>query len=256
MDPGNVLCWGCRCNVAKFFCPCTKPETVLCEGCLGKHMSQGLVLAHQIRPLATLAYSKNPRALERLTGLSRVREEAQQSYGEVDRAIAELYAKVQETIEALQALYWEKVAQLQEIKTTLAREIQLGLDEVERTVAEERPLLTTQFGPLFRRCTEKTVPLKLFYYTIESCSALALLCFNFKLATFQEPTRLAGVYNDQAFLYDVKTQQITKHTLSHNFGRGGSYVELDKDTLLCVGANPASYSVPCPPSPLPDVMQE
>ena len=200
---------------------------------------------HQSRPIDILPYYKHPSSLARFTALTRVKTEAQQSLGEVDRAIAEITVKVQEVIDCLQAMCREKVEQLQDMKATLAREIPLGLEEVESTLTQESPILNTQFGPLFRELTERTAPLQLFSYTIELCSPLALIRFHPHLANDQKrfPTSLAGVYEDKAFLYDIGTQQITRRTLAHNFGTSGSYAVLDKDTLLCVGANPASSDV-------------
>lgn len=51
---------------------------------------------------------------------------------------------------------------------------------------------------------------------------------------------MAGVFNSSAFVYEIQSQLLSKHTLSVNFSQGGSYVQVDKDTLLCVGAGPAS----------------
>ena len=218
---------------------------MLCETCLGKHISQELMRAHHTRPIALMLHYKNPRCLERMTALRRVRESAQRSLLEVDRAISELDAKVQEMIDSLVALRATKVEQLQVLKATLAREVPLGLEEVERTLPEERPLLTTQFGPLFRECTQRTAPLRLFTYSLEACSPLALLHFRFQLEATQQllPASFAGVYHDQAFLYDVGTEKITRKTLSVNFGTAGSYIHLDRERLLCVGAQPASSAV-------------
>ena len=221
----------CGRSAAKFFCACTAPETLLCENCLGKHMSQDLMLVHQTRQIELLRIYKNPQGMERMAALRKVREEAMQSIQEVDRAITEFSTKVQELIVALTVLRATKVEELQGVKATLAREVPCGLEEVERTLAEERPLLTTQFGPVFRERIDKPAPLSLFAYTMETCSSLALLRFH--LANSQEISRFAGVYEDKVFLYEVESQRITQHTLSLNFGMGGSYVEVDRDTLLC-----------------------
>ena len=55
--------------------------------------------------------------------------------------------------------------------------------------------------------------------------------------------RFAGVFEDKAFLYNTESQQLTRATLSVDFSVGGSYVELSRDKLLCIGGQPASSGV-------------
>ena len=145
--------------------------------------------------------------------------------------IEEVTAKVEELRTALEVLYSEKMQELQEMKA----HVSASLEEVERTLAEEQPPLTTKFAPHIRHCTEHSAPLHLFTCSVSSSPALLQLTL--------QPTTLAGVWCNTAFLYEVQSQQLTKHTLSVNFGYGGSYIECDKDTLLCVGGFPASSKV-------------
>lgn len=55
--------------------------------------------------------------------------------------------------------------------------------------------------------------------------------------------KLVGVEKNQAFLYEIQSQRLTKHILSVDFNDGGGYVEWDRDKLLCVGARPPSSAV-------------
>jgi hypothetical protein len=55
--------------------------------------------------------------------------------------------------------------------------------------------------------------------------------------------KFASVYNNQVEVLDLRTQQTTQHTISVNFSVGGSYLELDRNTLLCIGARPPSSAV-------------
>jgi hypothetical protein len=41
----------------------------------------------------------------------------------------------------------------------------------------------------------------------------------------------------------VPSQQITSHDLSVNFGEGGSHVQIDRNTLMCIGAESPSSNV-------------
>lgn len=55
--------------------------------------------------------------------------------------------------------------------------------------------------------------------------------------------KFAAVYFNKVELYDFATQQSTRHSLSVDFGDGGSYIELDANTMLCVGGFPPSARV-------------
>ena len=56
------------------------------------------------------------------------------------------------------------------------------------------------------------------------------------------PTSMAVVWLDQAYLYDTQARLVSKHTLTVNLG-GGSYIQVDSNTLLCVGTHPAPCAV-------------
>ena len=96
---------------------------------------------------------------------------------EVERAITEVTARVQELQAALTVLGTEKIRELQEMKVFLGREITTSLEEVERTLAEEKPVLVTQYAQVIRERIENISPLHLFACTIETCSPSALLVF-------------------------------------------------------------------------------
>jgi hypothetical protein len=162
---------------------------------------------------------------------------------EVDKAIAELSATMEEIKAALLALFTEKMNELQEIKGNLMREIPAALEEVERTLPEEQPILITEYSALIRESTERSSSLQIFTCTVKACPPQSFFSVNYHFASPPPPERLAGMYNNQAFLYDIQSQQISKRTISVNFGSGSSYVVVDYNTLLCVGAVPASYEV-------------
>lgn len=245
MDQDNKLCISCSRGVAEFYCSCTDPATFLCEGCLGKHSRLASLKGHQTWPVSLPQSSKNPLYSARLQALPLVREEAMGCIGEVERAITEVTARVQELQAALTLFGTEKVRELQDMKVFLSREISKALEEVERTLAEEQPLLVTQYGQVIRQRTESMAPLHLFACTVEICPPQALLRIAPRLITAQElnSTQLTGVFGNQAFVYDLGSQQIARHTITVNFGGGGSYVEVDRHRLVCVGADPASPAV-------------
>lgn len=151
--------------------------------------------------------------------------------------------------------YFEnKINELKKHRISLSKNIAAALEEVGLSLADEQPLLLTKYGSLFRKCTENAgvFPGPSFNLSISSINAingeLGVLTGREIISVrcdFDQdlPARLTGVFNDCAFLYDVAEQQLSRHTLSVNFNNGGSYVELDTNTVVCVGANPPSSAV-------------
>lgn len=88
-------------------------------------------------PLSALPNYKNPRFLGRLKTFPKVHEEALGTVREVERVMEELTSKVEELRTTLNAVYSQKMQELQEIKTNLTMQIPVALEEVERTLAEE-----------------------------------------------------------------------------------------------------------------------
>lgn len=56
-------------------------------------------------------------------------------------------------------------------------------------------------------------------------------------------TRFIGIWSDTAFLYEIQTQLYSIHTLSLDFYGGGTFIEIDRNTMLCVGGLPALSNV-------------
>lgn len=55
--------------------------------------------------------------------------------------------------------------------------------------------------------------------------------------------KFAAVYFNKVELYDFASRQSTRQNLSVDFGDGGSYIELDENTMLCVGGFPPTARV-------------
>lgn len=53
----------------------------------------------------------------------------------------------------------------------------------------------------------------------------------------------AAVWGNEVIRYHLKSQQTINFRLPFDFGKGGSYVALNRTALLCVGAEPASTDV-------------
>ena len=58
-----------------------------------------------------------------------------------------------------------------------------------------------------------------------------------------QKSKYVAIYMKSLETFDLRTQETTRQELSVNFNIGGSYIELDNDTWLCVGGQPASNAV-------------
>lgn len=201
MDQGNCVCAMCHTNTPNVFCQCTTPEVFLCMGCLGKHVINNTRKEHATRPIEELPYYKIPGYFTRLdtrkATFPRVKEQAWKTVGEVDRAleeynravewviadysarvedevrdlqqrVARLVAQAENAISDLRAQATEQVAKLNSLKTELVSVIQNALSEVERTIAEDKPQLSSQYAPEFRQFTETAQSFHLFSFQIQT----------------------------------------------------------------------------------------
>lgn len=271
MNPENSLCASCRRKEAEVFCACISPESLLCGDCIRKHIISNPWKEHTTRPLSLLHSYKIPGFFPRLEArreaFPKVREEALKSLQSIDKAIVEFSALVEQTLKALIAHKEATTTKLCETQTYLSREVQYALEEVERTLGEDQPRLATLYGPAFRAMTEQLHSFQLFSFTLSSTTPQSLASIQTHIIPPQDllagykspivdipspptqtakkplPPCLAGVFKNTLTLYRVETQQTTRHTLSIDFGAGGSYAMLDQSSLLCVGSYPASCSV-------------
>lgn len=246
MDQENRLCAICRDRTAEVFCPCTRPETFLCLNCVSPHMVKNKGKLHTTWTLDQLPYYNIPghfeRTQHRIEALAQVRELAWSSVGQVDWLIEQYTTETEQAIQTLQTQLYRTVADLNELKAELTGFVQSALQEVEQTLMDDWPQMRSQYGSAFRQLVENPQPVELFVYTK---TALSLPVLAARVLPPEEIYRdkFASVYNNQVEVLDLRTQQISQHTISVNFSVGGSYLELDRNTLLCLGARPPSSAV-------------
>lgn len=271
MNPENSLCASCRRKEAEVFCACISPEALLCGDCIRKHIINNPWKEHTTRPLSLLRSYKIPGFFPRLEArreaFPKVREEALNSLQSIDKAILEFTALVEQTLKDLLTHKEATTTKLRETQIYLSREVQFALEEVERTLGEDQPRLATLYGPAFRAMTEQSHSFQLFSFTLYSTAPTSLVSIQPRITPPQDilagsknavvelpsippqiakkplPPCLAGVFKNTLTLHQVETQRTTRHTLSVDFGAGGSYSMLDESSLLCVGSYPASCSV-------------
>jgi len=251
MHADNVLCFNCQSSAPHVFCACTTPETVLCDSCMSKHVRNNPRVPHSTQPLDQLPYYKISGYYDRLQvreeAFPKVKVQALKSVEDIDRAVKDYTAQVEKFIWELIAHSQKVITELKETQAMLRSEVQSALEEVQRTLKEDKPQLSTRFGAALRDLAQIPRTFQLFSYSLKAtASPQSLVPLQTQLAAPQDlfiPVKFAGVFKDKAFLYDVVSQRITQHTLSVNFDSGGSFVEVDKSRLLCVGARPASSAV-------------
>jgi len=187
MDPGNRLCLECGMRTAELFCTCTDPETFLCEQCLPKHSKKRSRTGHPTWPISDLLSYKDPRYFDRQEAFPTIQAQARQGVTEVDRAVAEYSALVERVIKEIRTSSNRVIEQLKGIKTTLSADVESALEEVERTLAEQQPLLRSKYGGVFRALVEKPAPFQLFLFSPPTCSvstqSLLTLEFHLRLPT-------------------------------------------------------------------------
>ena len=305
MNSGNELCALCKEKTAEVFCPCLRPVILLCATCVSHHLIKNQGLLHTTWTLDKLPHANVPGLLERLqqrTGaLVQVRGHAWNSVEEVDKAISQYGKSVQQVIDGhttkteLEILDMQKrieqtilkakkvirdisvqsqrqTEELQRMKTELTEEVQKALEEVEKTLADDKPRLTSKYGPAFRQLLENAQSFQLFSFHIQT-STVPTVTLITQIHSAQEimaarsPTKnhenqFAAVFGNKVETFDLKSRQSTRFTLSVNFGVGGCYIRLAENSLICIGAYPPSTGVhsldlnsqkltPLPPLPTP-----
>lgn len=214
---------------------------------MGKHNLNNPGFPHAVRPLEQqVYYQPNDRVPTRKETFSRVRQQALQSVEEVNKAITKYSALMEK---AIWDLVFESDTLLRQLKDTelkLRNDIEAALEEVERTLGEDRPRFTSFYGPVLRDMVETSRTAPLFSYSLHVSPLSCPVTLQYQVASPHEllqAERLALAFGNKALLYDIQSGQISRSTFSVDFGGGGSFIELDKNTLLCLGAVPASAAV-------------
>jgi len=201
MLPSNGIYNECRRKSPKVFCQCSSPEVLLCKACVGDHIVKNPGKGHETRPIEELSYYKIPGHFDRLQTrretFPRVKEQALAGVGEVNRALSEYTAAVERgiveftakverevaeteqriaqlitesksTLRNLREECEEQIAKLKKLQRDLQGEVETALEEVERTLAEDTPHLTSHYSPVLRQLTETFRSFQLFTFSIQT----------------------------------------------------------------------------------------
>jgi len=120
---------------------------------------------------------------------------------------------------------------------------------VEQTLEAEHPQLNSKYGYAFRHLLENVQSFSLFSFKIETKPTPTVSTRIYSpeeiVAQDERPavpddnlrSKFAAVFGKTVELYDLQTGESVKQTISVDFGKGGSYIELNRNTLLGVGAS-------------------
>jgi len=99
-----------------------------------------------------------------------IREQARGKVARVDRAIEEYRAVVEKLVDDIMKTAGATVDQLVALKVQLGQDIEGGLEEVEKSLAEAEPRLRSKYGPVFRALVEKPAAFQLFSFSVPTCT--------------------------------------------------------------------------------------
>ena len=265
---GNKTCEFCQSCEASHFCNCVQPPALFCLDCCGRHSAKFPRTIHHAIPIAAL--SQNPNEYKRRSKtITKATVELRKNIERLEQCHREFADMMQKCIAFLTEYRELWLQRLQLEKENLQQAIEAAIQETTDCLDKDMKPVSPLARAIWSVPTEE---LEVFSYSVNPPSLQTLceswafyqnylqsLCERFSQSPLQEEVKeeslrrsstmdtpsdvFAAVFEDKVELYDLNTQQSTRHTLAVNFGIGGSYLALDKRTLLCLGANPASTAV-------------
>ena len=202
---------------------------------------------HTTWPIDQLPYYKVPgyaeRVQARLEQFPLVRTQALEQVTLVDKAIEELTEAIENVIGELLQYRNKTIGELRTLRTELDRETETALEEVERTLVEDQPQLTSRLGSMFRGMAEHLQPLELFSYRLSTASALTVVTFTSQLHLSQvevevEASRLASVTESSLRFFDFQNKawkrplQLNPHIQADSNSR---WVALENGSVFICG---------------------
>ena len=227
------------------FCPCTGREVFLCTEHIQQHItSKGAT--HQILNLKVISEYKAPGYFDRLRvrqqSLPEVRDSARENIVNLERNLDKYREQTEKMMWTMMQSTKQALRTLEEIRSELTREIEAAVQEVERTIDEDNPVLITRYGPLFRQLTNKPKPITLFTLTVPDFPEFSGMQLLSQKASTVSSEYLATAYGDKMSLHNITTSHCDRRSLTIDFHEGGSY-HGEGNWLLCIGGSPATSRV-------------
>jgi len=246
----NTMCQTCEVTEASHFCKCTLPPTFFCLDCCGLHHVKYPRAIHQIMPFAVIG--QNPEVyVSKTECLTKGAAELRSNLQQLDKFCNDFENLMRVCITYLSEYRSWWLQYMQTEKEALHAAIEAAVQEatncldkgVDPTSALAQALWT--LPPEELRVVKFSVVIPDLQTLCQSWTTyqndLPHLCARFPKGEEEDKGDVfAAVYKDTVELFDLKAQHCTRHSLSVNFGWGGSYAALERHTLLCIGSDPPS----------------
>lgn len=250
----NHTCQICNEHPASHYCDCSKPYVFFCLNCCDAHDAKFPRIIHWHIPIAALSRRNPEEYKHKNKSLMRAAVELRKNIEQLEKCCREFDDLIQNCISYLTnyRAWWRQ--ELQAEKEILQAAIDIAIEETTNCLDKGLEPVSSLALAMWELPPDE---LQMFSYEISApdletlCKSWASyqnnlegLCENFpekqvknKLVQSSDAQRdaFAAILGNKVEIYDLRTQQSTHHTLSVDFGWGGSYVALDGHTLLCMG---------------------
>ena len=153
----NQLCSQCQSQPSTSFCKCQDTLFFLCISCLSSHTLKFPHLPHQIFPI-DVRYADEARFQQTCEQYAKGKREIQRSIEGIDRCSRELTEAVNGLIEELGRFRDQECEKLREIREKLEKEANEAMEEVEKTLSQDDPMLKSDLAKGLRNYQPGTIP--------------------------------------------------------------------------------------------------
>ena len=164
---------------------------------------------------------------------------------DIDNCIQKITLEVEKVIIAAQSYKEKTISALQALRTTLEGDINIAVEEVERTLQDDIPILETPLAVRLRECREDTGPLKLVSWEANCApvlTALDKLC-RYKLQQVPTTLCLPGLQGQALRVFNLEKKTVQSFALSKVVKNGARVCLSGANTALVLGGNPSSAEV-------------
>lgn len=239
-------CQICEENEAFYFCRCT--GILYCRHCSPHHHAKYPHAIHQVRLVSALGENLEEYR-RRSEELAKAAAELWKNVERAEQFAVEFAEMMQNVIDHCVRYRSWKLKQLDREMRKLQTVIKSAIEEANACLDLDLQPVSTLGRAVWSLSPEQ---LPRFTYTVSTLDLLTLcqswaqhqnnLFSRSDILPHDDPF-FAAVSCDQVELYNVNTERLTRRTLPVDFGNGGSYIALDRHSLLCLGGNPKSTSV-------------
>lgn len=273
-NPGNRTCQLCQLQEATYFCTCHDPPPLFCIDCFPHHHNKYPNSIHSTIPIAALG--RNPGDyLAKCEALKKGEAELRRNLLQMDQFIQEFEDLIQRCINYLTKYRNWRLQNLQTEKDQLSTSIEAAVQETRDCLnqgTQPRSMLAQALWFL----PHEQLSVVSYSVTIPNLETLCGTWSSYKMdwqSLVQSLSRVRvqspevvkqsvvanrpqeipetefpiSVYTyitrNKVATYNLSSGQSSESTISIDFGSGGSYIQVDSQTLLCIGASPATTGV-------------